>query len=265
MALKICVLGSGSSGNCIYIESEETRLLIDAGLSFKQICVRLDSIGIDIDDVQAVCFTHEHHDHYQGLKTMLKRTNIKPYANTGTASGIDARLSGTEIPWNIFTTGSDFSIGDINIHPFQVCHDAYEPVGYVLKTEDIKIGIVTDMGIITELVKDYLKDCDALILESNHDTELLVNSSRPWSLKQRISGNQGHLSNTQTSELLKAISSSRLQHLFLAHLSSDCNCPDIAHQTISKTLELLNHQHVCVHVTQQKTTTELIHIKVIED
>jgi phosphoribosyl 1,2-cyclic phosphodiesterase len=265
MAFKICVLGSGSSGNCTYIESETTKILIDAGLSFKQICLRLDSIGVDINDIEAVCFTHEHHDHYQGLKTMLKRSNIKPYANTGTASGVDARLPGVEVPWNIFTTGSDFSIGDINIHPFQVCHDAYEPVGYILKSNEIKIGIVTDMGIITELVKDYLKNCDTLVLEANHDAELLVNSARPWSLKQRISGSQGHLSNTQACELLKAISSEKLQHIFLAHLSGDCNDPEIAHKTIEKTLIDLNHQHVCIHVTQQRETTKLVHVKALEE
>ena len=260
MALKICVLGSGSSGNCIYIESNTTKILIDAGLSFKQICLRLSTIDVDINDVEAVCFTHEHHDHYQGLKTMLNKTNIKPYANTGTASGIDARLSAIDIPWNIFTTGSKFAIGDITIHPFQVCHDAYEPVGYILTTNEIKVGIVTDMGIITELVKDHLRDCHTLILEANHDPELLVNSSRPWSLKQRISGSQGHLSNIQTSELLQAVSSKKLQHLFLAHLSSDCNCPVIAEETIQKTLDGLNHQHVNIHVTQQRERTKFVSI-----
>jgi len=228
MSLKLCILASSSSANCTYISSGETSILIDAGLSARETTKRLEAIDVQIGAIDAICVSHEHADHISGLRVLQRRHAVALYANSGTLEAI-GRIDGyDELQWRIFSTGSPFHIGNLTIEPFSVPHDAYEPVGFVVSDESVRIGIVTDIGIATELVRQRLASCHAVVMEANYDDDLLKNSPRPWPLKQRIMGRQGHLSNQHAAEMLTAIQSPTLSRVYLAHLSSDCNEPGLA-------------------------------------
>jgi phosphoribosyl 1,2-cyclic phosphodiesterase len=257
--LKLCVLASGSRGNCIYIGGEKTKLIIDAGLSAKQIQLRLEEIGVNADELAAVCFTHDHTDHIQGARVMHRKHKLDLYTNSGTLEGIcRADERNRELPWKIFSTGHPFEIGEFTIEPFSVPHDALEPVGFIVRSDHGTIGIVTDLGCVTNLIRERLRCCHALVLETNHCTKLLQNADRPWFLKQRIAGRQGHLSNDTASELaVELASSGNLQHLFLAHLSSDCNHPQTALYTVKSALEKANHEKITVEMTHQNQVSTI--------
>ena len=256
--MKICVLGSGSKGNCTFVGSDRTRLLIDAGLSSRQTHLRLRSAGLPEESIDAICVSHEHSDHRSGLKTLQRHTGAELYANSATIEAIerDARLRG--LPWKQFTTGSAFRIGDLDIEPFSVPHDSYDPVGFIIRHENDSIGIVTDMGIPTELIRNKLRNCRIIVLESNHDETLLRDSPRPWSLKKRIMSRQGHLSNQQAAELLSEISGPALKAVFLAHLSSDCNNPELALKTSVDALLAREMNHVKVLLTYADRASDMI-------
>ncbi len=249
MGLKICVLASGSSGNSTYIASDSTHLLIDAGLSGKKTIDLLSRIDHDAEKLDAICLTHEHSDHRSGLGVLQRKFGVSLYANSETVAGVecDKKLRGLE--WNVFQSGSPFAIGDLIIEPFSVSHDSYEPVGFAISHNDIRIGIVTDMGVATTTVRHRLKGCKVLVVESNHDEEMLKNSERPWQLKQRIAGRLGHLSNSQAGELVVDVAGSELQSVFLAHLSSDCNTPELALKTMRNILADNGLGHIDVHLT----------------
>jgi len=258
MSLRICVLASGSSGNCIYVASEKTQVLVDAGLSGREICARLDSIGVDADSLDAICLTHEHDDHRSSLGVLQRRHGVDLYANAGTIDGLqgDRRLQGLD--WNIFTTGSAFAVGDLTVEPFSVPHDSYDPVGFAISVDTARVGIVTDMGIATGLIRERLKACGVLIVESNHDEELLRASERPWSLKQRIAGRQGHFSNNQAAALVGELAGDHLRSVLLAHLSAECNRPEIALDTVQRALAEVGYQHVSVQLTYPDRPTEIV-------
>jgi len=258
MSLKVCVLGSGSSGNCTYVASEATRVLVDAGLSCREIGRRLQLIRADLQDINAVCVSHKHADHRSGLGVLHRRTSALLYGNAGTvdAIGRDERLAG--LPWRIFTNGSPFEVGDIRVEPFSVPHDSYDPVGFVMSSGESRVGIVTDMGMPTELIRERLRDCGTLIVEANHDEQMLKNASRPWSLKQRIGGRQGHLSNEQAAQLLAEVAGPSLRTVLLAHLSSDCNEPGLAVQTVRSALAKHGHTHIDVRLTYPDRPTDVI-------
>jgi phosphoribosyl 1,2-cyclic phosphodiesterase len=236
MSLRVCVLGSGSSGNCTYVASERTGVLIDAGLSCKETDRRLASIGCAIAGINAVCVTHEHDDHISSLGVLHRRKGLAVYANAGTIEAIERGDKLKELPWNIFTTGYTFEIGDLRIDPFSVPHDSYDPVGFIISSETARVGIVTDMGMVTGLIRERMKNCHVAIIEANHDEQMLKDAARPWSLKQRISGRQGHLSNNQAEQLASDIAWEGLRVVFLAHLSSDCNKPELAVQSVQGAL-----------------------------
>lgn len=249
MGLKVCVLASGSSGNAIYIASENTRILIDAGLSAKQVAVRLEQIGVVPESINGICVSHEHGDHVAGLRVLQKRHDIPIYTNAGTLNGIMRQAKAHEISVRIFQTGSTFEIGDLSIEPFSVPHDAYEPVGFRVHTEKSCVGVVTDLGMSTSLIRDKLRGCQAIIMESNHDEDLLREAPRPWSLKQRIRSRQGHLSNIDAARLIADSATDALEHVFLAHLSSDCNTPDTALRTVASQLRLDGLDHIKLEVS----------------
>ncbi len=250
MSLEVCVLASGSSGNCTYIASEKTRILIDAGLSAKQVAVRLEQIGVVPESINGICVSHEHGDHVAGIRVLQKRHGIPVYANAGTLNGIRRQPKSHEITARIFQTGAPFQIGDITVEPFSVPHDAYEPVGFRLINGECRVGIVTDLGMPTALVRDKLRGCSAIIIESNHDEDLLREALRPWPLKQRIRSRQGHLSNIDAARLIAESATEALQHVFLAHLSSDCNTPDIALRTIASQLRLDGLGHINLEISK---------------
>ena len=249
MSLEVCVLASGSSGNSVYVASEKTRILIDAGLSAKQVAVRLEQIGVVPESINGICVSHEHGDHIAGIRVLQKRHSIPVYANAGTISGIMRQPKSDEIAIKVFQTGSPFEIGDITVIPFSVPHDAYEPVGFRLQTSETAVGIVTDLGMVTSLIREKLKGCHAIIVESNHDEDLLQEAPRPWPLKQRIRSRQGHLSNMGAAQLITECATDTLEHVFLSHLSSDCNTPDTALRTVASQLRLDGLEHINLEIS----------------
>lgn len=257
MSLRLCILGSGSSGNCTFVASDTTAILIDAGLSAKIIATRLEKIGASIEGIRGVCVSHEHSDHIAGLKTLHNKYGIPLFANEGTMQGLNGNKDLAELPWMKFHTGSAFMIGDLSIEPFSVPHDAMEPVGFVIACGGESVGIVTDIGIPTALVRERLKKCNAIVLESNHDEEMLMNSKRPWQLKQRILGRQGHLSNARCAQMLAELAGPHLQRIFLAHLSEECNRQDIAWRATRDALARTGHTHVTISMTFPNQVSEV--------
>jgi phosphoribosyl 1,2-cyclic phosphodiesterase len=236
--LSLTVLGSGSSGNCAVIRTERTRLLIDAGLSGRQIMLRLDAVGLRPEDLDGVLLTHEHCDHTAGLEILCRRHQVPLFA---TALTQEALLQGTfrkATPrWRLMQTGSPFDFQDLRIECFPVPHDAADPVGFVIADAESRLGVLSDVGFITNLIRDRLRGAHSLFVEANYDGPLLeADTKRPWATKQRISGRHGHLSNEQTAELLQSLAHEDLHHVVLGHLSDDCNHPDVALQKISAVL-----------------------------
>lgn len=230
-----CPLASGSKGNCIYVGTKNTKILIDAGISTKSIQTRLNEMNVDISEIQAILISHEHSDHIAGLKVLALRHNIPIFANQLTAKAICDYLKATP-KFKIFLTGEPFEFGDLEIHPFSVQHDAADPVAFTIRFGDIKIGVCTDLGFVTTLVAKQLEQCNLLYIEANHKPEMVHASSRPMIYKQRVLGRSGHLSNESCAELLSQIAHSDLKQIYLAHLSSECNCPNVALETITGAL-----------------------------
>lgn len=251
--LELCVLASGSRGNCIYVGGKETKVIIDAGISAKQIKLRLAEIGVEADALDALCISHDHTDHIQGARVMYRKHKLALYSNGGTLEGIyRADERNRELPWKVFSTGHPFEIGEFTIEPFSVPHDALEPVGFIVKSDLGSVGVVTDLGVVTNLIREKLRQCEALVLEANHCPKLLQEADRPWFLKQRIAGRQGHLSNPAAGELaVELAKSGNLKQIFLAHLSSDCNNPKVALTTVSNALRKADYAHIHVEMTHQ--------------
>lgn len=248
MSIRLSVLGSGSSGNATVVWSDSTALLIDAGLSAREIGRRLEQVGLPLSALRAVCVTHEHSDHTAGLRVLNQRHGVALYGNAGTVDALREDEELRALPWKIFCTGQPFPVGDLTVHPFSVPHDAYEPVGFTISCGAVRAAVVTDIGLPTTLVRQRLRDCHVVVLESNHDERLLQESSRPWSLKQRIMGRQGHLSNRRAAELLAEVATPALQQVYLAHLSEECNRADLAVAEARRQLERVGCGHVRVEV-----------------
>jgi phosphoribosyl 1,2-cyclic phosphodiesterase len=236
-----CPLASGSKGNCIYFGTKKTKILIDCGLSGKAIKEKLAEIGVDLDDIQAILITHEHTDHIAGLRTLAFKHNIPVLANSETAKGIYAALQMCP-RFKIFTTGETFVFEDIAIHPFSIQHDTPDPVAFTLQVDGVKVGICTDLGFASTLVRYHLQDCDYLYIESNHEPAMVHACSRPPIYKQRVLSRSGHLSNEACATLLSEIIHPKLKHIHLAHLSQECNTPQTAlkhvHDKIGTTIRI---------------------------
>ena len=251
MGVKLTILGSGSAGNCAYVETEETRILIDAGFSVRQIRQRLASIGRTPESLHGILITHEHSDHIQGLAGLANRLRIPIYCNRPTQEAIaDALDAGFD--FRLFTTGGHFEVGDIAVDTFTIPHDAQDPVGFLLRTRDANIGFVTDLGHVTKLIVERVRPANALVLETNHDVKMLQDCvRRPWSLKQRILGRHGHLSNEDAAAAAEQIVTAELRHLYLGHLSRECNRPELAHRVMSSRLQEIGAHHVRTELTSQ--------------
>lgn len=229
-ALRFCLLASGSKGNAIWVEGADQAVLIDSGLAGKELKRRLATAGLDIQKLQAIIVSHEHRDHIQGVGVLARSLHLPVYLNAPTRKQAETLLNKVET--QLFRTGSDFVIGSLTIQPFAVSHDCADPVGFTFVRNGIKLGLATDLGVATRLVQQRLSGCHALILEANHDPQMLIDGPYPWELKQRVRSRHGHLSNFDTAELLAAVSHSRLQHVVLAHLSETNNHPDLALETV---------------------------------
>lgn len=257
MGMTVCVLASGSSGNCMYVASATTAILIDAGISAREFARRIESTGLDQTAIRAVCLTHEHNDHIAGLRVLYKRLGMALYANAGTIEALRRNPEMSGLPWQVFTNGSPFVIGELHVTPFSVPHDAYDPVGFIISDGCDNVGVVTDMGIVTELIRQRLKGCAVLVLEANHEEHLVTDASRPWYLKQRILGRQGHLSNRNAANLIADVAGSSLQTVFLAHLSAECNRPDLAQAVVTEILQQRGCPHVRVCLTSANQVSEV--------
>jgi phosphoribosyl 1,2-cyclic phosphodiesterase len=255
MGLQICVLASGSSGNCTLVRSADTALLVDAGLSARETGKRLEAVGVKLGQVAGICISHEHSDHTHGARVLHQRHGLPLYANRGTFEGMEEELQ--QLSWQIFTTGCAFQVGSLRVEPFMVPHDANEPVGFVVGDGVTRVGIATDMGCVTHLVRERLRPCRAIVLEANHDVEMLQDSDRPWQLKQRILGRQGHLSNETAADLIADIAGPGLEQIFLAHLSEECNCAELALQTAVQRLEKLGHRHIRVSMSYRHQVSDI--------
>ena len=249
MSLRLCVLGSSSGGHAVYVASKRTGVLIDAGFSARELFRRLAMIGVASAEVSAVCVTHEHSDHTAGLSVLHRRHGLPLYANAGTIDGLVQLRADPRIRWNVFTTGAAFTVGDLALEPFSVPHDACDPVGFVVSHGGVSVGIATDMGMPTTLIRARLSACAAVVLESNHDIDMLHRSGRPWALIQRILGRQGHLSNEWALALLHDIAGPHLRHVFLAHLSQECNRGDTALTDARRALAQAGHDAVRISLT----------------
>ncbi len=231
-----CPLASGSKGNCIYVGTENTRVLIDAGISTSQVAERLSEIGVDIRTIQAVVITHEHGDHIKGLPVLAEKLKIPVLANAETAKGIYAAF-GIRLKFKIFTTGETFQFGDLSFHPFSVPHDTLDPVAFTIRTGSLKLGFCADLGHVTSLVRKNLEGCDYLYLEANHQPSMVHASPRPQVYKKRVLGKQGHLSNEDCAALLCSVLHPQLKHVHLAHLSSECNAEELALKIVREALQ----------------------------
>lgn len=226
-------LGSGSKGNATLVCFGETLLLIDSGFSCKELVSRMRTRGIAPEDVTAVLVTHEHSDHFKGVPTFSKKYNVPVWMSSGTSLHKNvAELK----QLNVFNSHQNITIGEITVCPVLVPHDSREACQFVLKRGPHAIGILTDIGHITPFVIEQYKDCNILLLEFNHDREMLLNSSYPASLKQRVIGNLGHLSNQQASEFLTEENTGKLSYLVAMHLSGENNRLELVEQSISGSL-----------------------------
>ena len=252
--LRFSVLGSGSSGNSAVICRGDTRVLIDAGLSAKQLCLRLEAIGIDPDSLDAVILTHEHGDHCTGLDVFCRKRPLPIYGTRDTCIVVAEGMR-SQVPWKKFEAGQGFEIGSLSIESFSVPHDAVDPVGFVIRDRDSDstVGILSDVGQATGLIRERLRAVDTLFIEANYDETMLVNDTRrPWATKQRISSRHGHLSNDQAAELIVSVATERLHRVVLGHLSSDCNAPEVAIRVISRELEKAGWPEVSVECADRK-------------
>lgn len=247
--LRTCTLGSGSSGNATFVATDAVRVLFDAGLSCRQIELRLASIGEDFRALDAVVVSHEHTDHVQGLEVLARKSEVQVYATQLTANALTWKK--TAPPMVPFEAGRKFSIGDLEIETFTVSHDAIDPVGFCIRNRDRKLSIATDLGYITDSVRYHLLHSDALVIESNHDLEMLKSGPYPWELKQRVMSRDGHLSNTAVAEFLSNDWDRRARTIVLAHLSGNNNHPAIAELDAQKALESVQAGQAKVLVASQ--------------
>lgn len=231
-----CPLASGSKGNSIFFKTSNTKILIDAGLSYVQLKTRLEKINQSIDEIDAVLITHEHTDHISGLKLLTERHNIPVIANSDTAKAIYNTLH-TLPRFKVFTTSEEFEFKDLKIFPFSIKHDTLDPVGFIINYDNLKFGFCTDIGFVTTLIKTFLKECNYLYLESNHHVPYVHASKRSYVYKQRVLSRQGHLSNDESISLLDEIIHENLKHICMAHISEECNSKKLILDLLKNLLE----------------------------
>lgn len=233
--MRLCSIASGSSGNCIYVGTDTTHVLVDVGISRKRTEEGLKSLGICPGELDAIFVTHEHSDHISGLGVFSRKYKVPIYATTRTVDAIKGARSLGEIDGELFQTvkaDERFTIKDMTVNPMRISHDAADPVAYRFSYGRQKIGVVTDLGTYNDYTVECLKGMDALLLEANHDVNMLQVGPYPYPLKQRILGDRGHLSNENSGRLLSRLLHDKLQYIVLGHLSKENNMPELAYETV---------------------------------
>jgi len=248
--MELCALGSGSKGNALIVSCRHEALLIDIGFSRKEALARLEKLKYDTARLKAALLTHEHDDHVKGCKLFCNSFKIPVCASAATAHVLRQKDKLPELVYE-FEVGSDFEIAGFTVSPFAVDHDAKDPVGFVIRRGDCKVGIATDLGNVNVLTQKRLSDCDILILESNYDREMLMNSDRELFLKRRILGRSGHLDNLDALAALDVLLAPKTKMLMLVHLSSDCNCAQLVRNMFEQKLALMNRTDVALHILGQ--------------
>jgi phosphoribosyl 1,2-cyclic phosphodiesterase len=233
------MLGSGSAGNSALVATDHCKILIDGGLSARQIAVRLEQCGMTPEQLDGILLTHEHGDHVCGLEVLCRKFDVPIYANSQTAEAV---RYGCELDrhrnWRIFRTGAEFKICDITVQSFPVPHDAVDPVGFAFYAGASGLGFITDLGYATKMIVERLRPVHTLVIETNHDEKLLQNDThRPWPVKQRIQSRHGHLSNNAAATVIEELLPGKIDRVVLGHLSRDCNTPELAIETVRGALK----------------------------
>ena len=255
--MRLRVLGSGSGGNSLAVRAGGTLILVDLGFSCREEKRRLAECGVDIAEVNAVFFTHDHSDHCSGAAAFHKRFPAVPFFANGDTADAIASLTGVNDGWTIFGNGMPFELGDFTVTAFSIPHDAADPVGYLFEAEDRALFVGTDMGFVTAGARDAFSRATCAVLEANHDPILLEQSDRPLSLKRRICGRAGHLSNEDSAALLRETNPSCLKTLLLGHVSQQCNSPSLARHAFEETLADIGRADITLDVLEQGRTSEL--------
>ncbi len=254
--LAVCVLASGSRGNAIFISDGVTGILLDAGLSATELKRRLKSRGLSPKDLDAILLSHEHSDHIQAAGVLSRQLRLPIYLSRKIEKRVPLGNSVYEI--RPFQCSVPFHIKNLTVHPFTVSHDAADPVGFTIGQNGSRIGVATDLGIVTPQLIHHLQNCHLLILEANHDPEMLMNGPYPWPLKKRIQSRRGHLSNGQSKDLLKELQHRRLEHVILAHLSETNNSPQKVLAEVSGAFSRCKPR---LTVANQHRSSEIIYLK----
>lgn len=239
--MRMMSIASGSSGNCIYVGSENTHILIDAGISRKKILEGLKAADLSMDDISAVFVTHEHTDHTKGIGVLTRKDNVPVYSTRGTIRGIFETSGLGEMPKELFQAiepDTEVCINDLRVHAFRVSHDANEPVAYTVSCGEKKAGVITDLGYYDDYIVENLKDSQAMLVEANHDVNLLQVGSYPYYLKQRILGKKGHLSNEVSGKLISDLLHEKISSIMLGHLSKENNYDKLAFETVRLEIDM---------------------------
>jgi phosphoribosyl 1,2-cyclic phosphodiesterase len=248
----LTMLGSGSAGNSALVCTDYCRILVDGGLSARQIVVRLEQCGITPEQLDGVLLTHEHGDHVCGLEVLCRKLSIPIYCNAQTAEAIRCFGLATHKNWRIFRTGAEFNICDITVQTFTVPHDAVDPVGYAFHAAGRGLGFITDLGYATKMLIERLREVHTLVIETNHDEKLLQSDpARPWPVKQRIMSRHGHLSNTAAASVIEQLLPGKVERVVLGHLSRDCNSPELAAGAVRALIERTGRNDVEIYCAGQ--------------
>ncbi len=257
--LRVVPLGSGSTGNATLVAFGARRLLVDAGLSARELTLRLEAVGVAPALLTAILLSHEHHDHARGLERFAVKHRVPVFTTPETLAALN--LAPRHVgAWHPFEPGVPFDADGVKVDPFAIPHDAVNPVGFVLEAEGLRVGIATDLGHATTLVVERLRGCHVLVVEANHDDDMLVRGPYPWALKQRIGGRLGHLSNAEAATLLAATADAACQAVILAHLSESNNTAAKARQTVAAALAAAGRSRYVMRVASRRQPSPAVEI-----
>ena len=257
--VRVVPLGSGSSGNATLVAFGERRLLVDAGLAARDLAERLAASGTGPESLDAILLSHEHHDHARGLLRFATRHRVPVFTTVEVLDALN-RAPRHFPAWHAFTPGCAFEAAGVEVTPFAVPHDAVNPVGFVLRAEGVRVGIVTDIGHMTTLAQQRLRGCHVLLVEANHDDAMLLRGPYPWALKQRIGGRLGHLSNEETATLVAAVADDETQAVVLAHLSEKNNTAALARTAVANALDRAGRRRIAMRVALRSAPTPAVEV-----